>query len=210
MCFGNSAADAAKKEARLAREQEDARQAQIRAGRANIDNTFSQFNDDFFANQRQAFQDFAMPQLDNQFQDASKELTFDLARSGLLNSSVRGEQSSRLQQLYDENRQQVDNEALSREQAARNNVEGARSNLVSMLQATGDAQGAANQALSRAAMLSQPEPFSPLGQLFTTFTGNLGTQAAMERAASVSGGRFTPRYNTGLFGVPSSAAVTTR
>jgi hypothetical protein len=110
-----------------------------------------------------------------------------------------------LQRLYDENRQQVDNEAMSREQSARNAVEGARSNLVSLLQTTGDAQGASNQALSRANVLSAPEPFSPLGQLFTSFTGNLGTQAALERSGAMSGGRFTPRYNTGLFGAPRDA-----
>ena len=210
MCFSNSGARAAADEAARARQQEDARQAEIRQGRAAIDSTFGQFDDNFFGRNRQAFKDFAMPQLDSQFRDASRDLTFDLARSGLLNSSVRGEQSGRLQRLYDSNRQQITNEALSREQQQRNAVEGARSDLVSMLQTTGDAQGAASQALSRANMLSQPQPFSPLGQLFTDFTAGLGTQAAMERAGAMSGGRFQPRYNTGLFGAPSSAVVNRR
>ena len=161
--------------------------------------------DDFFARNRQAFKDYAMPQLDEQFGDASKELTFDLARSGLMNSSVRGEQSGRLQRLYDRGAQEITNEALSREQQQRGSIEDARANLIQMLQTTGDAQGATNQALSRAAMLSQPQPFSPVGQMFGDFTAGLGTQAAMERASSVSGGRFTPRYNTGLFGTPRDA-----
>lgn len=210
MCFGGGGSSAVEEESRRAREQEDARQAEIRAGRAAIDQTFGQFDDQFFQGRREAFRDFAMPQLDQQFRDAGRALTFDLARSGLTNSSVRGEQSGRLQRLYDENRQQVDNEALSREQAARNAVEGARSNLVSLLQTTGDAQGAANQALSRANVLSAPEPFSPLGHLFTSFTNNLSTQAALERSGAMSGGRFTPRYNTGLFGAPSNAVVNRR
>ena len=210
MCFSNSGAKAASREAERAREQEEARQAEIRRGRQNIDQTFSQFDDNFFAGQRQAFKDFALPQLDQQFGDASKELSFDLARSGLLNSSVRGEQGGRLQRLYDQNMQQVTNEALSREQQQRTSIEDARANLLSMLQTTGDAQGATNQALSRAAVLSQPQPFSPMGQLFQDFTAGLGTQAAMERAGSVSGGRFQPRYDTGLFGAPSNAVVNRR
>jgi hypothetical protein len=210
MCFSNKAGKAAANEARLAREQEEARQAEIRQGRERINTTFGQFDDNFFAGRRQAFQDYAMPQLDQQFGDASRDLTFDLTRSGLNNSSVRGEQSGRLQRLYDENRQQVDNEALSREQQARNAVEGARGNLIGLLQTTGDAQGAANQALTRASMLSAPEPFSPLGQMFNSFTQTLGTQAALERSAAMSGGRYQPRYNTGLFGAPRNAVVNRR
>lgn len=210
MCFGNSGAKAAQREAERARQQEEARQAEIRQGRTAINDTFSQFDDNFFAGNRQAFKDYATPQLDEQFGDATKELTFDLARSGLRNSSVRGEQAGRLQGLYDKNMQQVTNEALSREQQQRNSVEGARSDLISLLQTTGDAQGATNQALSRANMLSQPQPFSPMGQLFTDFTAGLGTQAAMERAGAMSNGRFSPRYDTGLFGTPSGAVRNTR
>lgn len=210
MCIGGGGSSASSNEAALARQQEDARQAEIRRGRSAIDQTFSQFNDDFFARNRQAFNDFALPQLDEQFGDASRNLSFDLARSGLLDSSVRGEQSNRLQRLYDQNAQQVTNEALSREQQQRNAVEDARGGLVSMLQATGDAQGAANQAMSRAAILSAPQPFQPLGQLFTDFTAGLGTQAAMERAEAMSGGRFQARYNTGLFGAPDRAVVNRR
>lgn len=208
MCFGgNKAAKRAQREAEMARQQEAARQAEIRQGRENINSTFGQFDDNFFGQNRQAFMDYARPQLDEQFGDASKALTFDLARSGLMNSSVRGDQTSKLQRLYDQNNQQLTNEALSREQQQRNSVEGARADLISMLQTTGDAQGAANQALSRASILSAPQPFSPVGQLFQDFTAGLGTQAAMERASSVSGGRFQPRYNTGLFGAPTGAVV---
>lgn len=267
MCiFGsNKGAKAAQQEADRAREQEEARQAEIRTGRDNINavfdggvynpagadytpqagNTYYRANgvefklpapgdepvpfspmsvqgplykskskgiatDEYFAKNRQAFMDYATPQLDEQFGEASNELTFDLARSGLRNSSVRGEQTGKLQKLYDRNMQQITNEALSREQQQRNAVESARSNLISMLQTTGDAQGTTNQALSRASALSMPEPFQPLGQLFTDFTAGLGTQAAMERAGSMSNGRFKPRYDTGLFGTPRDAVRNTR
>lgn len=208
MCFGgNKAAKAAQREAELARQQEEARQAEIRQGREGINNTFAQFDDGFFGRNRQAFMDYAQPQLDEQFGDASKELTFDLARTGLLNSSVRGDKTSKLQRLYDQNNQQLTNEALSREQQQRNAIESSRSDLISLLQTTGDAQGATNQALSRASVLSAPQPFSPLGQMFQDFTAGLGTQAAQERAASISGGRYQSRYNTGLFGAPTGAVV---
>lgn len=200
---GNSGA----KEARIARAEEAARQERIRQGTQRIGTIFdSNFNDQFFDGRRQAYIDYATPQVEDQFADAQKQLTFALARGGNLNSSVRGEKAGELQQRFDLTKQEVADKGLSYANEARANVENARSDLVGMLNATGDAEGAASSAISRAATLSQPMAFSPLTQLFADFTAGLGQQAAVERAAAFSGGMVQPRYNTGLFG-PSRGAV---
>ena len=212
MCFGGgSGAKAAEKEAKRARQQEERRQARVRGAVRGVNRVFdSQFTPEFFSGVKQDFMDYATPQLDDQFSDASRDLSFDLARSGLLNSSVRSDQGGRLQKLYDRNMQQITSQGLDRANQARNQVEDARGNLIMMAQATGDARGASNAAMSRASALSQPQGFSPIGQLFQDFTAGLGTQAAMERAEASSGGRFQSRYNTGLFGAPSNAVVNRR
>jgi hypothetical protein len=195
-------------EAARAREDEQARQQRIRTGTERVNTIFSQnFNDDFFGGRRQAFMNFATPQLDDQYAKASNELTFSLARSGMLDSSTRAQRFGELQRLYDTNKQQVADQAMQEETQARNQVEDARGNLISMLNATGDAEGAANSAITRATALSRPNAFSPLSNLFGNFTNTLGMQAAQERAAAASGGQFQPRYNTGLFG--NSGAVRT-
>ncbi|MBN9467321.1 MAG: hypothetical protein J0J10_00985 [Bosea sp.] len=172
----------------------------------------SGFNDDYFDKQKQSFLDYATPQLEDQYGDAQKQLTFSLARSGLLDSSVRAEKSAELQKKYDLNKQQIADQALSYSTDARNNVEKARSDLITMLNATGDAEGAANSAMARSQALSQPQAFSPLTQLFADFTSGLGQQAAFERANSMSqqynpGGPQIGRYNTGLFGNTKSVVV---
>lgn len=164
------------------------------------------FNDDFFTGRRQAYLDYATPQIDDQYADAQKQLAFALARSGTLDSSVRGQKTAELQKQYDLTTQQVADQALSYETEARNAVEDARANLISMLNATGDAEGAANAALARSQALSQPVAFSPLTNLFADFTSTLGRQAAFERANHYSGGQTGARYDTGLF-TPSSSAV---
>jgi hypothetical protein len=74
-----------------------------------------------------------------------------------------------------------------------------------MLNATGDAQGAATSAVARSAALSQPAAYSPLSNLFADFTGALGTQAAAERAYAYGGGP-RPTVSTGLF-APRKGAV---
>lgn len=191
---GGGAADAA-------RADEQARQERIRGGTKRIDEIFAgQFNDPFYQQRRQNYLDYATPQLDDQYADAQKNLVFDLARNGTLSSSIRGARMSELQKLYDTNRQQVHDQGLAYENQARNAVEGARSNLLTTLNSTGDAEGAASSALSRSQALSAPDTYSPLTDLFAKFTSTLGQQAAQERAAAASGGSYKPAYNTGLFG----------
>lgn len=166
------------------------------------------FNDDFFSGLSQSFIDYARPQLDDQFGKAREQLTFSLARNGTLDSSMRGEQNADLQRDYDTNLQDITDKGRQYATDARTNVERARADLIGMLQATGDAAGATNAALSRASILSQPPAYSPLGQLFTDVTSGLATQAAFERAEALGGypRGSVARYNTGLFS-PRSGAV---
>lgn len=193
-------------EAAQARSDEQARQQKIREGTSRVNGIIdTQFTPDYFVKQRQNFIDYANPQLEGQLGDARKELTFSLARGGNLNSSARADLESELQKRYDLNKQQIQDQALSYETSARNNVEDARANLIATLNATGDAEGASNAALARATALSQPVAYSPLTQLFADFTAGLGTQAAAER--SYAAGGSAPTYSTGLFGTPRNAVT---
>lgn len=194
-------------EAKQARKDEQARQQRIREGTTRVNSIFDgQFTDDYFDNRRQSFLDYASPQVEDQYAKAQKELTYALARGGLTNSSARAQKAGELQQLYDLNKQQIADEALSHATQARNSVEDARSNLIATLNATGDAEGAASSAINRASALSQPAAYSPLAQLFADFTAGLGTQAALERANYYSGGQTPVRYSTGLF-TPNANSV---
>lgn len=188
------------KQANIDRFEEQQRQANIRAGTQRVDGIIDTiFDKPFYDRRRQAYVDYASPQIQDQYGDAQKELTFALDRSGNLNSSVRGQKFGELQKLYDTNKQGAADQALSYESEARNNVENARSGLIANLNATGDTEGAVNQALSRAQSLSAPQAFSPLSQIFASFTSGLGQQAAQERAEAASGGTYAAKYSTGLF-----------
>lgn len=193
-----------------ARADEEARQARIRAGTQQVDDIFgSNFTPESYTARRTAYTDYATPQLEDQYANAQKELTFALTRGGNLDSSVRGQKVAELEQLYGKNKQQVADQALSYENTARSSAEDARADLIRTLNATGDAEGAASSATNRAQILSAPDQYSPLGNLFTDFTSALGTQAALERANTLSGGAIKPKYNTGLFGTPSGAVRVT-
>lgn len=165
------------------------------------------FGDAFFDGQRQRFVDYAMPQLEDQKREADKKLLFAMDRSGNTESSARAGLSGELEKRAGLQRQQVLDEGQNFANTTRTNVENARNDLVSMLNVTGDAQGAANSAMARAAALSRPTGFSPIGNLFADLTGGLATQAAAERAGAFGGPK--PRYDTGLFGPRTSAVQVT-
>ena len=182
-----------------ARADEQARQEKIREGTTRVNDIFGKnFNDGFYNSRQTAYSAFAKPQLDQQHKDAQAQLAYDLARSGTLDSSIRADKASELQRLYDTNARDVADKALAYKNQTMNSVEDARAGLIQTLNATGDAEGAANSALTRAKALSQPQAFSPLAPLFSTFTSGLAQQAALEKAASY-GAAAEPRYKTGLF-----------
>lgn len=189
-----------------ARADEQARQAKIREGTNNINSTFdSQFNDDYFNTRRDSYLNYATPQLEDQYAKAQKDLVFSLDRSGTLDSTIRAQKQAELQKLYETNKRSVSDQALGYSSKARSGVEEARADLIRTLNATGDAEGASKSAISRAQTLTQPDQYSPLAQLFTTFTSGLGQQAQLEKIAAASGGQYGGAYNTGLFGANKNA-----
>lgn len=205
---GKSASKAASREAKRARQEEEARQGRVREGTANINRTFdSQFGDSYFSGIGDAYMDFANPQLTQQHQDANKQLVFDLARGGNLDSSTRATKGARLQETYDLGQQQLADQALAETNNSRNAVEDARAALISQVNATGDATGATNAARARAAALSRPAgSFSTLGDMFSQFTGTLGQRYAQERAYAASGGASQAGYTPIAYG-PRSGSV---
>lgn len=203
--MGKGGAD---RESKRARQAEEERQARIREGTAAIGTAFEQFDDPFFDAQQEAYKDFALPQLDEQFGDARGQLIAALTRNGTLDSSMRVDRTADLDKDYQEGRQDITSKAIDYSTKARNSVEDARSGLISSLQVTGDAQGASNAALARASALAQPEPYSPIGQAFTDATATFAQQAALEKAYSAGYGT-KPRFNTGLFGTSRGAVKVT-
>lgn len=158
-----------------ARAREEARQAQIRDGMKRIDTTFAQFDDGFFNSREQAYKDYAMPQLEDQWGKTNKQLTYALSRTGNLNSGVAGEQLGDATREYERQKQALTDKARAYSNEARGDVERNRSDLVSQLNAIADPEAAATGAVARAKLLNAVPAFQPVGDLFTKLTDGLAT-----------------------------------
>lgn len=175
-----------------AAELEDQRRARIAEGMGYIDDTFDQFNDEYYGNIRSSYMDYVTPDFERDYEDAQRELVMQLARQGLTGSSIAADKTADLQDLYNKNSLDIQQRADGYVNDRRSSVEAARGSVVSQLNASSNAGQAATSALNQASTLQALPEFSALGNLFGTALDGLRTQAALEQNG-------ISRYNTGLF-----------
>jgi hypothetical protein len=173
---GNSAAvDEQRRQAEEARQREEKRKADILAGTERIDQNFGRFDDNFYGQRRQAYLDYAIPQLDQQLAEARKQLTFALGNAGQLRSSAATERLGRLTQDYELQRSGLVSEADNQAQQLRTSVANSRNTLIDQLNAAADPDAAYNNSLARATLIQNtPNSFSPLGQLLGNAAQGVG------------------------------------
>jgi len=182
MCGGapevdNSAAEQARREAAEARAREEKRKADIQLGQTRINETFSQFDDPYYDARRTAYLDYANPQLNDQHEEARKNLTFNLARGGNLRSQAGIDQLAKLSQAFQFQQANTLSEADRQRQLLRDDVENERQQLFNQLDASADPDAASNAALTRSQFISGQVPaFSPLGDLFSNVAMTGGSQ----------------------------------
>jgi hypothetical protein len=171
----NTAQRQAQEEAAEARQREAERQARIRGGTAQVDQTFQGFDDNFFNQRRDAFMGYYQPQLEDRFKDAREQLTFGLARAGTLRSSAAADKQTRLGQDYELQRAGIASKADADVGQLRSRVNAEKSALVSQLNATGDADRVSNEALGRSQMLMQDRPsYDMLPDIFGGIASGIG------------------------------------
>lgn len=179
--------------ARRAEQREQQRQSDIEQGTLRVRDTFAnQFTPDYYEKIRKNFDDFYLPQMENQYQDARQGLVYQLARSGLSDSSVRSDKYGELNEQMALAKQQMQVKGEDYIQQRKTDVQRAQTNVLGQLQQSADAEGAARDAADAALTTSQVQGYDPLGQLFTDATWGLATQAELERSNN-------SRFNTGLF-----------
>lgn len=145
----------------------------------------------------QAQRDFYLPQLDQSRDKAGDELTFALARAGLLDSTVAGSKQGELGEKYALERGSILSRIASDIAGTKTQMNQQRSALEAGLRASGDASQAAEAALTSAATFRQDQPtLDPLGHLLAGISEGIGaarTGAEVERIRGLARGTGTPK-----------------
>jgi len=197
MCLASGGGDGGASE--RARQEEE-RQARIRVGNSSINDTFGQFDDDFYKGRSDAYTTYAQPQITQQYEDAFEKLRKTLASSNLSQSSMAARRRGRLEQELGDITRKMNLTGQEYANKARSDIESARSGLQSQNMNMADPSLASANALNRAQQLNEVPVFDPITNLFASVTEGLATQADLER-------RGKNRYDSGLFSTGSSASI---
>lgn len=141
------------------------------------------FGEDFYNKRATAYNEFALPQLQDQYTDQQKALTYALARGGNLGSSLSAAKKATLDKDYALQQQNVYDTGQDYANKARSDVAAQKQNMVSLLQASADPDAVANLAQSQAQNLSAMPSFSPLSPVISNVAGSLGTYLANQQTA---------------------------
>lgn len=173
--------------AQLAQQQNDARQANIRAGQGSIDTAFAGFDDDYYKKYGQAYLDNYNPQVDDQYHRAQQQERYGFARNGTLDSSPAIGAADRLNQEYAAQRQAIASRALGAADTLKNNVTNQKSQLYALNTSAADPALATQQANAAAGTITSTPQASPLGDLFGGLLNSASAYMAGQNKALPAG-----------------------
>lgn len=174
MCLpgGDKAAKRAAAEQKAA---EEKRRASIAQGTAAIDQSLAGFDDTYFQGRQDAYSANYKPQLEDQYNQAYKDLVYSLSNKNLLRSTVAGDKMRELQEKRAEYERQIGSEAQNFANQGRTDLENTRSNLLSQLYATEDPSQATAAAARQAQLLNTPASFDTAGNFLFNVADSLNT-----------------------------------
>lgn len=192
----NRRIEEARAEAERIRQAEIRRQENIAAGQNEIAGAFGQFDDNFYNQRMQSYMDYAMPQLDKQYEDQVRQLSASLARSGNLNSSLRAERMAQLQEEYERGKLTLAEQGRGYVDQARAATDAARARLMESNASLADPGTIRASAAAEASRLSINPQYANLGTLLSNLSTDVGSTG--RNVSQAAGG--VQQYNTGLTG----------
>ena len=150
-------------------QQQQQQEANTNKAVASVNSAFSGFDPAFYQKVQDSYTNWALPQLQTQYQTANNSLGYQLAGQGLLNSSAATQGQNALSAAMTQNQNQIANNAVGQSQALQQTVGQEKSNLIGQAQTATDPSSFGQSAIAMAAGTQAPSTFAPLGSMFTNF-----------------------------------------
>ena len=169
---------------------EDTRAIRLKEGSDRINSQFDSIGSDFYDNAKAGVVTTGMSDLTDQWNKARENLMYALARSGMLSSTEANRGATEIQDKFNQGAAKIDLQGRDAANALKNNVETERAGAISQLYATENPDLAANNAMSKAALITQQKPdYNPLGDIFSGVVNAFDSyQAAKNRGGAIGGG----------------------
>jgi hypothetical protein len=174
-------------------------QGAITQGLGQLNQTFSGFTPQFYQQRAQDYTNFAMPQLNQQYQQNQQGLQSNLANQGILNSSAAQSLSSQLGGQYRLGQQNILNQGQQQAQQLQSNVANTQAQLTNQLTQSANPSSVAGAAVNAASQYSAPSAFAPIGNLFSQW-GNIYAANSLSNNGTTAASPYSlsrPNTNTG-------------
>ena len=172
--YGGGGSDAAD----LMRADEKARQARIQRGTEQVNDVFSQFTPDFYANRAKQYERYALPSLAQEYDQARRQLVYRLGSQGLLNSFAGAGAASSLRGAVQQGQRTIADKGVSEAQLLRRETEGNKQQVLNQLFSSASPSLAKQGALESASQTTAPSSFAPVGNLLSNW-GDIYTSRSM-------------------------------
>ena len=163
-----------------AKADELARQARVDEGIDEIEDVFSQYDQDFYDKRSDAYMDYQAPQLQDQYKEGLKELQFALARGGRLNSSTEVAKKAGAAQDLQFQRQEMAGRAMQAASDSEAGVLEAKDKMIKLNLANADPDLAASLSIARSKALNKPPKYDELTDVFGNITEGLASRQELE------------------------------
>jgi len=177
----------AEAEAERIRQAEERRQQNIAQGATDIASVFGQFNDDFYNKRSGDYLNYALPQLDREYETEQRQLIAQLARSGNLNSSLRGDLSGKLLNDYNTRKTSLQDTANKYAADARAQVESARGELLQSNSQLADPGTIRTMAQARATGVAIDPQYQSLGDMIANLSSTIPGNAPGQTSSNAGG-----------------------
>ena len=161
-----------------------------------------QFTDDYYNSIGDAFVDYYLPQVQDEYQQAQRKLAFN---PGGTRSSSYGRRAGRLGQAFERTKGDVSDKALAAQAQRRSQVEDQRRQIMASVRGGAGAEEAAASASAAAKAMKAPPVYEPIGDIFSRY---LNTAANATVADNEGYGRSALSLNN-FFKPSGKSAVTT-
>ena len=162
--------------------------------------TFEGFQQPFYDERAKAYENFALPQLGDQYRNARDAMVYGLSNRGLNTSTIAEKGRYDLEKTTGTAKQQIADTGIGQANQLKQDVEASRQDSLKQLYQTADPAQAFQSAINTSSQFRQPSVFAPLNNMFAGLAQQYMTSQLLKgyQQPGMGGYSLTPSVHTPL------------